>query len=112
MSTINIPLERPDQFFDIEFLYIFIAGIIGDMIVHFFAYQQSIGNLGFGKSLMPYYNSFRGLPPKMLSGNTKATLYGAISGGIACVVGLIIARVIMLVIQKIEQKELRDKQNM
>lgn len=64
-------------------LLFFMAGFIGDLIVHWAAHYLKIGT-----SLLPYYKSFRTVGPQFLEPRVKSILYGAIWGGIAVLFGL------------------------
>ena len=71
------------QWESFRWLFIFIAGIIGDLIVHILA-----RNTWFGKSLTPYYDKVGTIP---------ALLWG----GIATTVGLLIAEILMQIVTSI-----------
>jgi hypothetical protein len=91
---------------NVLFIYIFFAGIIGDIIIHIFA-QQGI----MGAALMPYYRSFGNFWPWGKKWNfAKSVFYPAISGGIACVVGLTIAYILIALTTILVKEEENEKQ--
>lgn len=69
------------------YLYVFICGFIGDIIVNILSRNGIIG-----VSLRPYYNSLRTLFPNFsssnISRNIKEIIYGGLFGGIACLIAL------------------------
>lgn len=87
-----------------EILFIFIAGIIGDIFIHFTSYITKGTKFQFAQGLLPYYNS---LGNKLLIFNTSnwkpfyknlsGWIQGAIWGGIACVFALLIAKLFLFV---------------
>jgi len=73
-----------------QYLFVFIVGFIGDVIVHYLAKNKILG-----ASLMPYYKS--------LSKNYYLTIfYGGILGGIACLIALLGSDLILYLIEKID----------
>jgi len=75
------------------FVLFFIAGFIGDLLVHWAAHYLKIGT-----SLLPYYNSFKGSGPKFLGPKFKSIVYGAIWGGLAVVFGLLLVNFFIFLI--------------
>jgi hypothetical protein len=87
------------------FLFIFIAGMLGDIVIHKSAEFDSIGLPGLGKSLLPYYSSFRRSWPKHMHYPIfKTYFYGALFGGIACMIGLLFAFIFIEISNAIEKR--------
>ena len=92
-----------------EILFIFIAGMIGDMLVHAMVERTS-----YGQGLAPYYQAlgekfFIWPNPEWMEGMTKlkiasSTIQGAIWGGIACVIALLIAKLFLYAKEETENK--------
>ena len=85
-----------------EVLFVFIAGVIGDMFVHAMGDLTKGTNVAFAQGLLEYYKS---LGDKLLIFNTSkwnprnkaisGWIQGAIWGGIACAVALLIAKLFL-----------------
>lgn len=94
-----------------EILFIFIAGAIGDMFVHFAGDITKGTRFAFAQGLLEYYKS---LGNKVLifdtsywgSGYKKFFSWsqGAIWGGIACAVALLIAKLFLFAKEETEKK--------
>jgi len=98
-----------------EVLFIFIAGAIGDVAIHALAKFSKGKKFEFAQGLLEYYKSLGdklfikdtshwGNKSKMISG----ILQGAVWGGIACVIALLIAK-LFLFLQEIS--DLNKSQN-
>jgi hypothetical protein len=94
-----------------EVLFIFIAGALGDLGVHFLGEITKGSRFAFAQGLLEYYKSLGdkllifntshwGPKAKMLSG----TVQGAIWGGIACAVALLIAKLFLFAKEETESK--------
>lgn len=81
-----------------QYLFVFLIGFIGDMIVHFLAYRKKRGKFGLGESLIPYYNSFKSWHPKGLNPQVKNVLYSGFFGGFACMIALLGSDILMTII--------------
>ncbi len=85
-----------------EVLFIFISGAIGDLVVHFLGEVTKGTKYPFAQGLLEYYKS---LGDKLLVFNTKnwnprnkmisGIIQGAIWGGIACVIALLISKLFL-----------------
>jgi hypothetical protein len=85
-----------------EFLFIFISGVIGDMIVHLLGDITKGTKYAFAQGLLKYYES---LGEKLLIFNTSkwnsynkkilGIIQGAIWGGIACVIALLFTKLFL-----------------
>lgn len=92
-----------------EILFIFIAGAIGDMFVHAMGDLTKGTKFAFAQGLLEYYKS---LGDKLLVFNTSnwnprskmvsGWVQGAIWGGIACVVALLIAKLFLFAKEQTE----------
>lgn len=92
-----------------EILFIFISGAIGDIAIHFLAHGTKGTNYAFAQGLLEYYKS---LGDKFLifdssrwnSKNKKISswIQGAVWGGIACVIALLMAKLFMFVKEETE----------
>jgi hypothetical protein len=83
------------------YLFVFLVGFFADIFIHFFAKRKYNGSFGFGESLMPYYNSMRHWGPEWIDlPGFKSFLYGAIMGGVACMIALMGADIILTWINK------------
>ena len=93
-----------------EILFIFIAGAIGDMGVHGLVEFTS-----YGQGLKPYYQAlgekiFIWPNPEWMAEWTNvkkisSTLQGAIWGGIACIIALLIAKLFMYAKEETENNK-------
>lgn len=72
------------------YLFVFICGFIGDIIVNILSRNGIIG-----MSLRPYYNSLRNFYPNFISRNIKEFIYGGLFGGLACLIALFGADIII-----------------
>lgn len=101
-----------------QYLFTFFVGVLGDMIVHFFssrkyfALKAGRGDevYGFAPSLMPYYHSLRNLYPFKNTGyETVETFntwfWGGIFGGVACMIALLGADIILQIIDIVEESK-------
>ncbi len=94
-----------------EVLFIFIAGAIGDLAVHGLGEMTKGSKFAFAQGLLEYYKS---LENKLLVFNTSkwntfnkqisGTIQGAIWGGIACVIALLIAKLFLYAKNELENK--------
>jgi hypothetical protein len=85
-----------------EVLFIFISGCLGDIGIHFLAWLTRGTKFAFAQGLLKYYEN---LGDKFLIFNTSkwnsktkmlsGTIQGAIWGGIACVIALLIAKLFL-----------------
>jgi len=93
-----------------EILFIFIAGAIGDMAVHGLSYGTKGTSFEFAQGLQKYYES---LGEKFLFFKTPKLGYytklfskisqGAVWGGIACVIALLIAKLFLFAKEETEK---------
>lgn len=65
------------------YLFVFICGFIGDIIINILSKNGILG-----VSLRPYYNSLRNFYPISFNKEIKEIIYGGILGGLACLVAL------------------------
>jgi hypothetical protein len=93
-----------------EVLFIFIAGMIGDMAVHALSYGTKDTSFAFAQGLQKYYESlgekFLIIKTPNLGYNTKLfskISQGAIWGGIACVMALLIAKLFLFAKEETEK---------
>lgn len=94
-----------------EILFIFISGAIGDIIIHWLGYISKDTKFPFAQGLLSYYKN---LGNKFLIFNTNnwslknksisGTVQGAIWGGIACVIALLMAKLLLFAKEEIENK--------
>jgi hypothetical protein len=92
-----------------EFLYIFIAGCLGDMFAHLLERRTKKWKYPLAQGLEGYYES---LSKKLIfhdigKWKTKyfwAWLQGAIWGGIACIFALLIAKLFLYAKEETENK--------
>lgn len=92
-----------------EVLFILIAGALGDLGIHLLAEITKGTRFPFAQGLLEYYKS---LGDKLLIFNTShwrpkfkmlsGTIQGAIWGGIACVVALLIAKLFLFAKEETE----------
>lgn len=92
-----------------EILFIFIAGCLGDIGVHFLGHITKGTRVEFAQGLMEYYKS---LGDKFLVFNTvnwkprnkqiSAWIQGAIWGGVACAIALLIAKLFLFAKEETE----------
>ena len=75
-----------------EILFIMIAGMIGDMFIHLFAGRTiPVIDIPFSEGLVNYYENLKiGNYPLSMS-----IVLGALFGGIACVVALLLAKLFL-----------------
>lgn len=95
-----------------EILFIFIAGAIGDMSIHLLADITKNTQIAFAQGLLEYYKS---LGDKLLVFNTSnwnpkfksasGWIQGAIWGGIACAIALLIAKLFLFAKEETEKKQ-------
>lgn len=110
ITTVSEEFKDPNNI-GFQILFLFIAGSIGDIFIHIAAeLTKQNKTFKFANSLLPYYKSLeyssRHVPlaqPKQKF--ITSTVLGAIWGGIACVVALLIAKLFMY-FKEIEKKDL------
>jgi hypothetical protein len=94
-----------------EILFIFIAGAIGDIAIHAIAELTKGTDYAIAQGLLEYYKS---LGDKLLVFDTSSwnsrnkmisgTLQGAVWGGIACVIALLMAKLFLYAKEELENK--------
>jgi len=92
-----------------EFLFIFVAGALGDMIVHLLGQTTRGTKVAIAQGLMEYYKS---LGDKLLVFDTSkwtpghkqisGWVQGAIWGGVACIVALLVAKLFLFAKEETE----------
>lgn len=92
-----------------QYLFVFLIGFMGDMVVHFLAYRKKSGKFGLGESLIPYYNSFKKWPPIGLNPQIKNVLYSGFFGGLACMIALLGSDILLTIIYTSKSKKHTDK---
>lgn len=93
MKNININNYFNEQF-GYLILFVFISGIIGDLIIHVGTTLKSpFNSKWFAQSLVPYYK-------------TNGWVMGAFYGGIACVISVVFGQLLLYVK---DTKENNDK---
>ncbi len=88
-----------DDYFNNRFgmlvLFVLLAGIIGDILIHFGTYIKFPCNKPwFAQGLKPYYKSVEfGKTPYMRF--ASSLIISGLFGGIACIIGLIIGQLLL-----------------
>lgn len=94
-----------------EFLFIFIAGMVGDLFVHLIAHNTTGTRFEFAQGLLQYYTNlgekFLIWPTTDFSDTFKfwsGTGQGAFWGGVACIFALLIAKLFLFAKEETENK--------
>lgn len=89
-----------DDNFGLLVLFVFIVGFIGDVIIHIGTYVKfPFKKPWFAQGLIPYYRSMEIGKNKLYKKITGYILSG-IAGGIACVIAVVFAQLILYLINE------------
>ncbi len=98
MTTIN---NYFDEKFGYLVLFVFISGIIGDMLIHLgtkikFPFDKP----WFAQGLKPYYKSM-----EINKSIFSSWILSGIAGGIACVIGLVFGQLLLYAMEDMQKKK-------
>ncbi len=81
-----------------EILFIFVAGCVGDMIIHVLQKMTKNTRFPFAQSLEPYYKSLE-IGTTKLYKVLSSYIIGAFWGGIACVFALLLMKLFIFAME-------------
>lgn len=88
-----------DERFGLLVLFVFIVGFIGDVLIHIGTYVRfPFKKPWFAQGLIPYYRSMEFGKNKLMKKISGYVLSG-IAGGLACVVAVVFAKLILNLIK-------------